>query len=45
MWAELSGPEVGGREEEQSWNQVLYLEGTEMLSLNLKRHKGNLEAG
>lgn len=40
MWTGLSGPEVGGREEEQSWNQVLYLEGTGMLRLNLNKAQG-----
>lgn len=41
MWAEQPGPEVEGRKEEQRWNQGLYLEGTGMLSLKKKRHKGN----
>lgn len=45
MWTELSGPEVGGREEEPRWNQVLYLKGTGMLRLNLNKAQGTLGAG
>lgn len=33
---------MGGREEEQSWNQVLHLEGTGTLSLKKRRHEGNI---
>lgn len=45
MWADQSRPEDKGREEERSWNQVLYLERTGMLSLRKKRHQGNTGAG